>query len=209
VFFVDVRQLNLLRIARGTLLIGVCLGLVACSASTQPVKSDPQTVAEALDTAKASGLKWEISVLEDGKITPAENEEAADHFATCVEKLGYVLDEPKYLDPVNGQQWRVMATYQGGGKAPESKMRDCSDRWSVIETPYVMTTSKKMDPRLLARFKQCLDEQNLPYTGNETNYNEFTKDLSDQEFAYGPYFDCLSTSADDVFPDLPGVSVGR
>ena len=206
---VEFQQLTKIHLLRGMLLFGACLVLAGCAATNAPLTANPATIAAALADAKAAGLKWEVGVLEDGKITPAENEAAADRFAKCIEKLGYVMDEPKYLDPVNEQQWRVMATYKGAGKAPDDKMNACSDRWSIIETPFVLSTPRRMDPRLLARYRQCLDQEKLPYKGDETSYNDFTKDLNDHDFAYGPYFDCLTVSMKDVFPNVVGVGVGR
>lgn len=198
------------RVALSVAVIGSLFALAACSSSDEgSYSSTPATVTAALDTAISVGFEWEVGVLEDGVITADEYEEAYDRFMKCVSDLGYVFDGDRYLDPVDGQQWHVMGTYLGPGEAPEEDMRACDDRLSLIETPYVITTPKRMDPRLLTRFKQCLDKAGLAYSNNEVNYNDFTEDLSDMEFAYGPYFDCLAESVEDIYPNVVGVGVGR
>ena len=198
------------RFKAGCAVVGLCFTVAACSTSPSDAYSyAPTTVNEALNTARSVGFEWEIGILEDGIITAEEYEEAYSLFMKCVSDLSYVFNNERYLDPVNGQQWHINGTYRGPGEAPEGKMRRCDERLSLVETPYVVTTPKRMDGRLLARFQQCLDGAGLAYSGKEVNYNEFTEHLSDMEFGYGPYFDCLSESVEDIYPHVVGVSVGR
>jgi hypothetical protein len=198
------------RAALGAVIIGASLVLVGCS-SPAPKTYDtlPQTVAAALATAQSQGFKWEVSILKDGTITSDEYEQAYDRYLQCAANLGYVVDHPKYLDPVNGLQWESVSTYRGTGKAPDAKVRDCENRLGLIETPYVLLTPKRMDPRLLVGFRKCLDDNHLPYTGKEVNYNEFVANRPAAEFGHGPYMDCLFKTVYALFPDAIGVSVSR
>jgi hypothetical protein len=66
-----------------------------------------------------------------------------------------------------------------------------------------------MDPKILAQFEQCLDGKGLPYQADAVSYNEITKDLTNEQFANGPYMDCLKSSALAVYPNLMFVGVGR
>jgi hypothetical protein len=170
------------------------------------------SVSEALASAKAHGLDWEVGVLQDGAITAGEYEDAYDRYVQCEYDLGYVPGVPKYLDPVSGTRWVSLEPY--GGPEDPDKMAEileqkCDGPLSLIETPYLATTPERMDARLLARFKECLDTKGIAYEGDEVNYNEFTKDLSDAEFASGPHFDCLVEAKQDVYPEAIGVMVGR
>jgi hypothetical protein len=192
--------------------VGVVLwGIAGCASSDAPEGSvwTPSSISEARLIAEENGLEWEIDVLRDGRISASEYEEGYDRYMKCNRDLGYVFDKPKYLDPIEGQVWRSIGAYEGVGEAPEPDMVACENRLSVIETPYVLTTPKRMDPKLLARFRECLDEAGIAYGGNELNYNDFTEDLSDQEFGSGPEWNCLVESTRETFPDVIAFGVGR
>lgn len=190
-------------------LLSGCVG-----ASSQPDEFLPLTsnVSEALEAAESHGLDWEAGVLKDGTITATEYEDAYDRFRQCLFDLGYTPGIPKYLDPVSGTQWRSLDRYEGSEDPDEMALvmdKKCVGPLTLIETPYLAGTPQRMDARVLARFRECLDAHDLPYEGNEVNYNEFTEELSDHDFAYGPHFDCLVESVKDVYPDVIGVGVGR
>jgi hypothetical protein len=88
-------------------MVGATLSIVGCSSGVQQGGVwNPAGVDEALTIAKANDLKWEIGILNDGNISATEYEEGYDRFMSCVKKLGYVFDKPKYLDPISGQMWR-------------------------------------------------------------------------------------------------------
>jgi len=169
-------------------------------------------VSEALEIAKKHHLDWEVGVLEDGIITASEYEDAYDRSMQCYTDLGYVVRIPKYLDPISGLRWRSHQGYEGPRPLEEMEIVSDETCWVVldlIQIPYLHNNPERMDVRLLARFKKCLDEHDLPYKGDEVNYNEFTADLNDHDFAFGPHFDCLTESMEDVYPNAMGGGVGR
>ena len=90
-------------------------------------------------------------------------------------------------------------------------MAACDERIFLVETPFVLTTPKRMDPQLLAKFRECLDANGVTYSGDEVNFNEFTAELSDSEFRNGDssLSTCLVDSAFELYPDLISVGVGR
>jgi hypothetical protein len=199
-------------------LVTVLSGCGGSSASGNDVSSDDAalplvfSVSEALAVAKAHGLDWEVGVLQDGTITAGEYEDAYDRYMQCEYDLGYVPGVPKYLDPVSGTRWVSLEPYRGPEDPDEMAVimyRKCTAPRGLIEDPYLATTPQRMDARLLARFKECLDSKGISYEGDEVNYNEFTDGLSDAEFASGPHFDCLVEAKRDVYPDAIGISVSR
>jgi hypothetical protein len=169
---------------------------------------DPSTVADALVIAKAQHFSWEVGVLQDGRITAAEYEQAFGRFMDCASKLGYVFKEPKYLDPVEGQLWRSVGTYEGPGKAPSAREQACENRLGLIQDPYVLTTPKRMDPKLLAAFEVCLDGKGVHYKSTDTNFNDFAGNHN-SAYTSGPYMDCLDSSMKQVFPNVTAYGVGR
>jgi len=213
-----VRQLAPIRFVRVACLAAVTALLVVLSgcggSSSAEGDALPLTssVSEALAAAESHGLDWEVGVLQDGTITAGEYEDAYDRYVQCLYDLGFVPGIPKYLDPISGTQWRSLESYEGTEDPDEmadTMDRECVGPLSLVETPYLSTTPQRMDPRLLVRFKECLDAEGIAYEGDEVNYNEFTEELSDHDFAFGPHFDCLQESMRDVFPDAIGGGVSR
>jgi hypothetical protein len=188
--------------------------LVTSGCSATPASSstgtvwDPSTVAAALVIAKAQHFSWEVGVLQDGRITAAEYEETFDRFTDCASKLGYVFKEPKYLDPVEGQVWRSVGTYEGPGKAPSAREQTCENRLGLIQDPYVLTTPKRMDPKLLAAFEVCLDGKGIRFKSTATNFNDFAG-KNNSAYLSGPYIDCLDSSMKQVFPNVTAFGVGH
>jgi len=191
------------------LVLVLALSGCASSNSEDGTFGIPRDASEALKIANANGFDWEVGVLEDGIVSSSEYEEAYDRFIECAVSLGYVFDQPKYMDPVEGLVWRSLGAYEGVGEAPEEEEMACENRREIIEAPYALNNPKRMDPRLLAGFQQCLDKNGIAYEGTEVSYNDFTKDLSEEEFMSGPRMTCLQETAVELFPDLLAVSVSR
>lgn len=193
----------------------IVVALAGCSAPVPDEQTELPTtasIAEALRAAESSGLDWEADVLRDGTITAGEYEDAYDRYMQCLAEQGYVDGVPKYLDPVNGIQWKSLQPY-GGTEDLEVMERtmqvECVDPLQLVEVPYLHVTPQRMEGRLLARFRECLDANGLEHAGTEVNYDEFTTGLTDEEFAYGPHFDCLAESVHEVHPDAIGAGVAR
>ncbi|MBX3068241.1 MAG: hypothetical protein KF844_06315 [Cryobacterium sp.] len=189
------------------MLVALAFSVTGCSAS-QSSESEvwlPSSVSEALQIAKDHDLKFETSVLQDGVISSNEFEKAFDQYMDCAGELGYVF-EPKYLDPVEGQLWRSIGTYEGAGEEPINAEQECENRLSLIEAPYVLTTPKRMDPKLLSAFEECLTVKGISFTGNEVNFNDFAE--NDQSTSLGgSKFGCLQESMSKVFPDVVGYGI--
>ncbi|MCC6376381.1 MAG: hypothetical protein IT191_05120 [Microbacteriaceae bacterium] len=191
------------------LAFAISAGVSGCSSlsSSEAEVWSPSSIEDALAIAKENGLKWETKVLGDGVITSGEFEDTFDRYMSCAGQLGYVF-EPKYLDPVDGQLWRSIGTYEGVGPEPVEKEQICEKRLGLIEGPYVMTTPKHMDPKLLSAFTSCLESKGIEAKGTEKNFNDFAGDDRSHYFE-GPYVDCLAESMANVFPDVIGYGVGQ
>jgi hypothetical protein len=190
-------------------------GLTGCTSGAQTEEpgagASVASVSDALEVAQDRGFDWEVSITDDGEISPSDYEQAYDRYMQCQNDLGYVFDKPKYLDPVEGQRWQALSIYRGLGNAPMDDIALCEERISLIETPFVLSTPKRMDPQLLGKFRECLDEKGVVYTGEEDNFNDFTTELGDDEYQSdtSPYGACLLESAFALFPDLISVGFGR
>ncbi len=199
------------------LVVALCFLLSGCSASATEGDSAPQTVTtvpEALSVAQQRGLDWEAGVLEDGVISAGEYEQTYDRYMRCQEDLDYVFTKPKVLDPVSGLQWQAIAEWQGTGEPGLLDPNNpCDSRFYLIETPYLASTPHRMDPVLREGFVVCLDENNLPYRGDEVSFEEFTASLSDAELvdgeSTGTYVSCLLDTVKQLFPEVLWVSYGR
>lgn len=125
--------------------------------------------------------------------------------------MGYVFDKPKYLDPVEGQRWQALGTFRGAGEPPQDAIALCEERIAIIESPYTLSTPKRMDPQLMAKFRECLDEAGISYRGDEVTFNDFTAEVGDEAYvdSGSPYTSCLVDSAFALYPDLISVGFGR
>lgn len=198
-----------IRIATTALLcVSLVIGASACSAP--PSDSGVASVSNTLAVAETRGFEWEVSVLQDGDITSDEYEQAYDRCMDCQRELGYVFDKPKCLDPVEGQRWHALSAYRGAGDPPTDGIGLCEERIFFIEDAYVLLTPKRMDPQLMAKFRECLDEAEINYSGAETNFNDFVSELDDEYIdADSRYTACLVDSAFELYPDLIAVGYGR
>lgn len=188
--------------------------LVGCAATASaPGAGDAATVsiAHSLETAQQQGFAWEVSVLDDGVITASEYEQSYDRYMLCQRDLGYEFDAPKYLDPVTGVRWKALSMYHGPGEAPIDDATACDERMFLIELPYAELTPERMAPELLAAFRACLDDNGISYRGDKLNFDDFTRELSDNEYAAegSEHTRWLVDTAFELYPDLIGVSVGR
>jgi hypothetical protein len=197
----------------GTLAVVGSLGLAGCAVDVSPETGIPVniSVSEALAVAQERGFEWEVSILEDGAISPGDYEQAYDQYMECQRELGYVFDKPRYLDPVEGQRWQALSMYRGAGEPPLEGMGACDERIFLVEHPYVSTSPKRMEAQLLAKFRECLDDKGITYRGDEVSFNDFTTDVDDEQYrdSESTYTSCLVDSAYELYPDLIAVGYGR
>lgn len=193
--------------------IAASAGLIGCATDEAAETGSPvvASVSDALAVAQERGFEWEVSILEDGEISPGDYEQAYDRYMNCQRELGYVFDKPKYLDPVEGQRWVALSMYRGAGEAPIEDMAACDERVFLIAEPYVITTPKRMDLPLLAKFRECLDEKGITHRGDEVNFNDFTAEADDDEYISeeSSYTSCLIDAAFELYPDIIAVGYGR
>ncbi len=187
----------------------VAVGLTGCAPGGVSRESEwvPDTIDDALAIAKQFDLEWEVSVLSDGVITASEYESAVDRYDSCMVDHDFVEILPRQLDVVGGLQWYSYFVYEGPELDDEfaEPGRDCENNRSLIETPYVLTGTPRMDPQVLALFKECLIEHDLPVRGDEVAFKDFQGDLDSGAFYNGQHWECLREAAYTVYPDLPGI----
>lgn|GEM_PF-5104812 len=190
----------------------MCLLLTGCGTEPPPPPV-VTTVAEALEVAQDRGFDWEVGILDDGVISAGEYEQAYDRYMKCQEDLDYVFTRPKVLDPVSGLQWQAMAEWRGTGEpALLDPGNECDTRFFLIEPPYLQTNEHRMDPALREAFMTCLDANGIAYTGDERNFDDFTRSLDDAALGDardGTHVSCLLETVNELFPEVLWVSYGR
>lgn len=195
--------------------VASALVLAGCTTSASGGSSGffaGSTATEASAFAQANGFDWEVGVLDDGRISAGEYEQAYDRYMKCQEDLGYVFDKPKILDPVGGLQWQAISVFRGTGEPPLlQEDHPCYVKIFLIEDLYLSTSTERMDPTLLAALKACLDDKGVPYRGDEVKFADFTDGLTDAELADEDEqrVSCLIEKATELFPDLLAVNYGR
>lgn len=138
--------------------------------------------------------------LADGAVTDGEYRQAIDGFAKCVRDAGFPVDDA-VLSPVDGLTLLYGIPPTGDPEAWSKAVEDCNlAHISHVEPTYVEARDQRMTPELRDAAVKCLRAKDVRANGTERN----VKELVDTAGQSTDVLDCVSGSARQLFPELPG-----
>lgn len=186
--------------------IAVITTLAACSSSGES-EWDPANAQSALQHAEEQGYTEAADALRDGQVTSEEWASLHDHWVDCMEDLGFAFDAP-LLDPVNQQEFLEKRDYRGEGEPNDADMAACDDRYDFSAGQiYYLTVGPSMHPDLLAAVRACLTATKVPFSGDESTFQDFFPDGDPQAATEGPIADCVTSETLRLFPDVAIVNL--
>lgn len=187
--------------------------VMALLAACAPVGSDdwdPSDPKSARAHAERQGYAEAVTVLDDGRVTKEEWRSIHLDWVGCMTELGYSFDPP-LIDPVNGREFVENRSYVGGGDPDADGVDACYARYEdAVGQIYYLTTPAVMDPALMAAVHACLDDQGIPYGGDEVKLEDFYMDdeKDPNEVSQSAVTQCVETAFFTLYPELPNVGIG-
>ncbi|PZG22898.1 hypothetical protein C1I95_04225 [Micromonospora craterilacus] len=144
--------------------------------------------------------------LADGVVTDEEYQTAVDRFLACMVAEGYRTTQP-VRSPIDGLTLLYDVEPAGDIEQFNEKQEACNLReLSRIEPGYVEAREQHMDERVRTATQECLQETQVPLTGEERTAADFAA-AADGSVAKA--MSCIVPSARKFYPDLPGRIVLR
>jgi hypothetical protein len=138
--------------------------------------------------------------LADGTVTDDEYRTAIDGFTKCVRDAGFPANDA-VLSPVDGVTLLYGIPPTGDPGAWSKAVEDCNlAHVSHIEPTYVEAREQRMTPHLRDAAVRCLRDKGVSANGTERN----VKELVDTTGKSPEVLECVSGSAQQLFPELPG-----
>lgn len=195
------RRLGILVVLPTALMLSACGGGDSSDSSTLTESQIQRLAGE----AEEAGYLDQASILEDGIVTAEEYEAAVDSYVDCVAEYGYTVSE-RVVSPVDSLSLEY-ATDTAGFNPDEaqSNIQSCSEgHISYVERGYLGSHEARMDGPLLLALDSCVSEHGVRTTGDEATARDFFElDGMDP----GLLAMCISNAADELYPDLPSISV--
>ena len=187
--------------------------LVGCSGTDGGlVKPDDARaiVVAASEHLREIGATENAAALEDGVISMDEYLLAAGRYQTCLRELGIVIGGPG-LSPVDNVSllWDLPDDVAGGEDvAAGSKV--CADHWLPVAGAYLDSHEQRMNDDLQKSVSTCMTTAGYDLSGEEETVPDFMGPSSSNAAQTRRQADaeqCIIRSSQQLYPELPGVTV--
>lgn len=194
-----------MRGVKAALVVSGVLVLTACGTQAEGSTLSEAQIERLAIEAEEAGYAEQAAFLEDGEVTEREYAAAVDNYVECVAQYGYSVSE-RVVSPVDSLSFEYVTDTVGFDQNEASgNIQACSERHiTYVERGYLGSHEARMDVPLLRAMDACVRDRGISTTGNETA----PRDFFELEGMDPPTFsECLTGSAEDLYPELPSISV--
>lgn len=194
--------------------VAVVLGsavLVGCAGGVaepgEPVRTlEPVSFADLEREAREHGWTEQADVLATGSVSRADYEQAIDHVRTCAEQGGNGISEPE-LSPIDNLTLEFGFPVGASDDEEIWALSDaCLQRWFwSVSIAYRATHDAVMDADIRDASLACLADRGYVMSGDIRNAQDMAVRMPFE--AEHDLAECIVSAAEEVRPDLDGVSV--
>lgn len=186
-------------------LVSAALLLTGCGSGSPSATLSEAQIRLLAAEAEEAGYTEQASILEDGIVTVGEYETAVDNYVDCVTAHGYVVSE-RTLSPVDNLSLEYATSAAGfDQEVASANIQTCSSRHiPYVKRGYLGSHEHRMDDPLASALAACVSGHGVRTSGDESTPRDFFE-LEGVNPAM--LTECISEAAEDLYPDLPSLSV--